>query len=458
MKVGVIGAGMSGLALVRALESRDVDVVAFEARSEPGGVVRSRRVDGHVLELGPQRLRLTPGLEAMIDELGLREALRYGHEDQPIYVYYDGALRVAPLSVREALTTDLLSPIGKLRILLEPFAGPPRPDESVDEYLVRSVGTQAARRYLGPLYSGLYGTDPRNMVMRHSLGRVLENAGVGRSVLLWVLQRVIRGRETPPICTFEEGLGELPARLYDAYADSIHLETPVAAIRESGDADGGYDIVIDDANGYDERGDDANGADAHGDNAYRDDANGDNEPSAAVHHVDEVVLTTPASTCADLLEPVDGDLATTLRRFSYNPIGMVFLESDFDGTGIGTLVPPDSDVQISGLTWNASVLDRERLFTCYVDPLSYPPLVDASDEELGAVAAAEFEHITGATAEPIHVHRWEPGMPAFDRSWDAMDDLELPPGVHLCTNFVERPGILGRIRHADRIAAEISKI
>ena len=423
MKVGVIGAGMSGLALVRALESRDVDVVAFEARSEPGGVVRSRRVDGHVLELGPQRLRLTPSLEAMIDKLGLREELRYGHEDQPIYVYYDGSLRVAPLSVREALTTDLLSPLGKLRILLEPFAGPPRPEETVDEYLVRSVGTQAARRYLGPLYSGLYGTDPRDMVMRHSLGRVLENAGVGRSVLLWVLRRLIAGRETPPICTFEDGLGELPARLYDAYADSIHLETPVETVYDAGDSGDGYTIGTPDGN----------------------------------PPVDEVVLTTPAGTCADLLEPVDADLAATLDRFAYNPIGMVFLESDFDGTGIGTLVPPDSDVQISGLTWNASVLDRERLFTCYVDPLSYPPLVDASDEELGAVAAAEFERITGAAASPIHVHRWEPGMPAFDRSWAAMDDLDLPPGVHLCTNFVERPGILGRIRHAERLATELSE-
>ena len=454
MKVGVIGAGMSGLALVRALERRDVDVVAFEARSEPGGVVRSRTVDGHVLDLGPQRLRLTPGLEAMIDELGLGEELRFGHHDQPITVYYDGALRVAPLSVREALTTDLLSPLGKLRILLEPLAGPPRPDETVDEFLVRSVGTQAARRYLGPLYSGLYGTDPRNMVMAHSLGRVLENAGVGRSVLLWVLRRVIRGRETPPICTFEDGLGVLPARLYDVYADSIRLETPVAAIRESEDVAGGYDIVV----GDDVHGDDTNGDDVHGDDTNGDDVHGDEEPSAAVHHVDEVVLTTPAGTCADLLEPVDGDLATTLRRFSYNPIGMVFLESDFDGTGIGTLVPPDSDVEISGLTWNASVLDREKLFTCYVDSLSYPPLVDAPDEELGAVAAAEFERITGDTAEPIHVHRWEPGMPAFDRSWAAMDDLELPPGVHLCTNFVERPGILGRIRHAERIATEIYRV
>ena len=146
MTVGVVGAGMSGLALVRSLAERDEDVVAFEARDEPGGVVQSRRVDGRVVDLGPQRLRLTPGIESMIDELGLRDSLRFGAEDQPIYVYHDDELKVAPLSVREAVTTDLISPLGKLRMLLEPLYGPAKPGETVDEFLVRKFGTQAARR------------------------------------------------------------------------------------------------------------------------------------------------------------------------------------------------------------------------------------------------------------------------------------------------------------------------
>ncbi|MDQ2052861.1 protoporphyrinogen oxidase [Natronolimnohabitans sp. A-GB9] len=419
MKVGVVGAGISGLTLVRSLAEQDVDVVAFEAREEPGGVVQSRHVDGHVVELGPQRLRLTPGLESMIEELGLRDRLQTGDDEQPIYVYHDGELKVAPLSVREALTTDLLGPAGKLRMLLEPLFGPPRPNETVDEFLVRKFGKQASRRYLGPLYSGLYGTDPRNMLVEYSLGRVLEKAGIDRSVLLWVVRKLLSGRETPPICTFEGGLGELTQGLYDAYADAIELGTPVETIRKRDD---GFELVTADT----------------------------------VEYVDEVVLTTPAETCAELLAPVDSGLEATLRRFNYNPIGMVFLESDFDGTGIGTLVPPGSDVQISGLTWNASFLDRDGLFTCYIDPLSYPPLSDASDEELGRVGAAEFERITGTAAAPIHVHRWEPGMPAYDRSWTAMDDLELPAGVHLCTNFVDRPGIPGRIRTATRLARELA--
>ena len=54
------------------------------------------------------------------------------------------------------------------------------------------------------------------------------------------------------------------------------------------------------------------------------------------------------------------------------------------------------------------------------------------------------------------LHRWEPGMPAYDGSWTAMEALQPPDGLHFCTNFVGRPGIPGRIRSAKRIAGEIA--
>lgn len=419
MRVGVVGAGISGLTLVHTLADRGVDVVGFEARDEPGGIVRSRRVDDHLLELGPQRLRLTPDIEALVETLDLEDQLRLGDDDQPLYIYYDGHLHVAPLSPREALTTDLLDWGGKLRILAEPLTAPAREDETVDSFLVRRFGKQAARRFMGPVYSGLYGTDPREMLMEYSLGRTLETAGVGRSLLVWVIRKLMADTETPPICTFEDGLGVLPKAMYEATADNISLNTSVTGIRA---ADGGYDLTTE------------NGAE----------------------HVDSVVLTTPAPTSADLVSAVDPSLSTTLERFDYNPIAMVFLESDFDREGIGALVPSGGDLPISGTTWNASFLDREDLFTCYVDPDSDPGMPDRSDVALESLAANAFEELTGAVARPIHSHRWEPGMPAYDRSWTALDEMAPPDGIHFCSNFVGRPGIPGRIRNAKRLATELA--
>ena len=436
MRVGVVGAGISGLTVVDALVDRGVDVVAVESRAEPGGIVRSQRMDGRVVELGPQRLRLTPSIESLVDEHGLREGLRIGDDDQPLYIYHNDALRVAPLSVREAVTTSLLSPLGKLRILAEPLTAPANPGETVDEFLVRRFGRQAARRYMGPLYSGLYGTDPREMLYDYSLGRALDNAGVGRSLLWWVAKRVVDGRETPPICTFDDGLGALTDALYEAHSDVIELDTAAAEIRARGgsvDSDGdGTSVDSDEPGGF------------------------EIVTEAGSEIVDEVVVTTPAPTSARLVEPLDSDLAATLERFRYNQITMVFLDSGFDREGIGALVPPDGELPISGTTWNASFLDRERLFTCYVDPNSDPELPNRTDEEVGELAADAFEKLTGAAATPIGVHTWAPGMPAYDGSWTAMDDLQPPAGLRFCANFVGRPGIPGRIRSGKRIAREIA--
>ncbi|AUX10292.1 protoporphyrinogen/coproporphyrinogen III oxidase [Halalkaliarchaeum desulfuricum] len=420
MTVGVVGAGVSGLAVVRELSNRGVDVVGFEARKEPGGIMRSRQVDGHVLELGPQRLRLTEQMSGLIDELGLREELRIGDDDQPMYVYLDGELKVVPLSVREAFTTDLLSIGGKVRILKEPFTEPPRDGETVEEFLTRKFGRQAARRYLGPLYSGLYGTDPDEMLMEYSLGKALRGAGIDGSILLWLIRKLIGGREVPEICTFEDGLGTLSDALYEANADSIRLETPVTEIRRDGD---GFEIAT----------------------------------AGGVTSVDEVVITTQADSAAELLSGVDDGTAETLERFNYNPIAMVYLESAFDRPGIGTLVPWYESSKISGTTWNSSFLHRDGLFTCYVDPGSYPEMLEVSEETLGEEIAREFETLTGSPATPIDVHLIEPGMPAYDRSWKALDELTPPDGIHFCTAFTERPGIPGRLRHAARVAGQITE-
>ena len=419
MTVGVIGAGVSGLAVVRELSNRGVDVVGFEAREEPGGIMRSRQVDGHVLELGPQRLRLSDQIAGLIDELGLGEQLRIGDDDQPMYVFLDGELKVVPLSVREAFTTDLLSLGGKLRILREPLTGPQRDEETVEEFLTRKFGRQAARRYLGPLYSGLYGTDPDEMLMEYSLGKALRGAGIDGSILLWLVRKLVGGREVPEICTFEDGLGTLSDALYEANADAIRLDTPVTEIRPDGD---GYEIVTGDG----------------------------------VTPVEEVVITTQAEAAADLLTTFDVESADTLRRFNYNPIAMVYLESAFERPGIGTLVPWYESSKISGMTWNSSFLGRDGLFTCYVDPGSYPGLLETSEETLASDIAREFEAMLGAHASPIDVHLIEPGMPAYDRSWKAVDELNPPAGVHFCTAFTERPGIPGRLRHASRIGGKIA--
>ncbi|MEF8881383.1 MAG: protoporphyrinogen oxidase [Halapricum sp.] len=418
MNIGVIGAGISGLATTHELRERGATVETFEATAEPGGIVRTRAVNGHVLELGPQRLRGSKLIEDWIAEFGLRDQRFEGHDDQPLFVLRDGKLRVAPLSIREAITTDLLSWPGKARILAEPLTGPPEPDETVEEFFSRKFGREAARTLFSPLYTGLYGANADEMLVRHSVGKALRKRGIDRSILLAIARKLIEGVDIPPIVSFEDGLQELPKAIADRYPDSINFETPVEAVREAGD---GFEI----------------------------------ETDSGTTTVDQVVVTTSAPVTAKILEPLDANLSGMLGNLTYNPLAVVHLESNYGRQGHGCQILDGEGYETLGMTWNHSMLDRDGVFTSYLGGSRSPELVEESNERLGELAANEFESITGFSTEPLHVARWEPGMPAYDASWNALDETTFPEGVHVCANYTARAGVPGRLRHARRTAETV---
>jgi len=415
--VGVIGAGMSGLSATHFLAERGVDVRTFDAASQPGGVVQSQTVAGHVLEVGPQRLRKSGPVEDLIEAFDLADQVVYGHDDQPLFAYFQGDLRPMPLSLRTAVTTDLLSWRGKARILFEPLTRGQQSDETVAEFLTRKFGHEAATRFMGPLYSGLYGTDADDMYVEYSLGRALEHVGIEGSILTYAARKVLEGVDSPPIITFEDGLQTLPDAMYERYSDRIDLEAPVTAVER----------------------DDA---------AFRIETEGGSET------VDSVVFTTPAPTTASLLEDVDARAAATVGRFNYNPIGVVHLESEYDREGHGFHVIDDG-FETNGSTWNHSMLERDGVYTSYIGS-GNPQFLDNDPAVIGRKAASEFEAVTGSSATVLDVSVVRPGMPAYDRSWTALDDLSLPDGVDICSSFTSRAGIVGRIVDGRRTAGELT--
>lgn len=436
--VAVVGAGISGLALTHFCADAGLDVATVEASSDPGGVVRTREVDGRTLDLGPQRTRLTPGVRGLVDDLGLGgETVTV--EELPTYVHWDGRLREAPLSPRAALRTDLLSLRGKLRVLLEPLTDPARDGESVAEFLERKFGREAARRAICPVYAGLYGSDPGEMPVEHSLGRAIENAGVEGSLLVGVarklLRRRIRGGERAPAVTFEGGMARLPEALVAAHADRVYLDTPARSV----EGDGGSD---------------PDGSSDPGTDGPRYRVVTDRGTLLA----DAVALSTPAPVAADLLSESAPGAADRLSRLSYNPMAVVHVSADLDREGMGCLVP-GYEYRLLGSTWNADAFGREGVYTCYLGGTRDPDVVEWTDDRIGDLAAREFAAVTGAgDPEVLSVARLRPGMPAYDRSWRALEGLDLPEGVVVCANYADRAGIPGRIRDAAGTAGRLAGV
>jgi oxygen-dependent protoporphyrinogen oxidase len=414
MTVGVVGAGITGLSLTHHLRERGVDVVAFEASAEPGGVIRSDRVDGRVLEHGPQRTRLTPEIESLIEACGIEDDVRTADTDLPLYVYADGRLRQVPFSPREFLTTDLLSARGKLRMLAEPLTEGARDDETAADYFVRKFGREAYHNVIEPLFGGIYGSDPAEMPGKYALRTIsrMERSG---SLLRAAVRRRLDGKDRKAPVSFDDGMAQLPRALYEHNADHVELETPVDGVGAAGD---GYRL----------------------------------DTAAGPRTVDRVVLTARADVTAGLLGDVDPTSARALRRLHYNPLAYVHLVSDADPAGYGYQVRHDDSLRTLGVTWNASLFDRDGVYTCFLGGMNDPGLVDCSDEEIGRIASEEFESVLGASAEAVNITRHRRGIPAYDGSWTAMEDVDLPDGITLASNYAGRMGVPARVREGKRLA------
>jgi protoporphyrinogen/coproporphyrinogen III oxidase len=414
--IAIIGGGLTGLACGHHLAARGVSHVVLETLDRPGGVIRSGRVKGHLLEWGPQRARLTEGMQELIEALGLRGDLILAPPALPLYVYRSGRLRRVPFSPLDFLRSDVLSWGGKLRLLKEPFTRGADDEESVADFFTRKLGPEAYENLVGPLYGGLYASDPANMQVGLSLGHVLREFNVGRSMLVPLLRR--RGRIDPPdACSFREGMQMLPNALYEHNHQNVRLGTPARTLARG---DGGYTIELE----------------------------GETLQAA------QIVLTAEAPSTARLLEGIAPDAAARIGSLVYNPLVVVHLHAETELVGLGYQVSLAERLYTRGVTFNDSLLGRKGVYTVYLGGAKAPEVMGWTDEELTETAVREFRQATGYDAEPLSVERER--MPAWDRSWAALRGMQVPEGLYIAANWESRPGMPGRLIQAKRLAARLA--
>ncbi len=418
--VGIVGGGISGLFLLHLLRKEGLEAVLFERSPSAGGVMQSRLVEGPAglvpADLGPQRMRLGGALARLVEELGLTSALCTAPPRLPFTIYRDGTLYPAPLSVRDALRTRVVSWPGKLRALADLVSAAPAPGESVAAALTRKLGPEIYTRLAGPIIGGLYASEPGEMDAGRTLIPAFKRTGARRSLLVG-LRRAARGA-SGPVVSFAEGMGALPQALAERHRDRIRLGEPVVEVRLRGP--GGYRVA-----------------------SERDEVD-----------VGALVLCVPARDAARTLETCTPEPAEALGRLRYNPLALVPLIARggacLERAGSGFKMTLDDGSLTRGVTSHDRLFGRTGLFTAFLGGMGREARLERPDEELLEVARSDFERVTGAEATPLFVHRT--AMPAWDRSWRSLDSLSLPKGIHLCSAFSGRPGIAGRWEDARRVA------
>jgi oxygen-dependent protoporphyrinogen oxidase len=247
-----------------------------------------------------------------------------------------------------------------------------------------------------------------------SLRRIERDQG---SLLRAALKR-IRDGDRPPAFSFAAGLQRLPEALSVKHEEAIRFDSPVETVRDTA---GGFELEL----------------------------------ATETVSVDAVVVTAPASEAGEILQPVT-DGADRLQSLRYNPLAIVHLESDYRADGYGYQIRRGEGFKTLGVTWNASLFDRDGLYTCFLGGMHSPRLIDRPESELGQLARDEFEAITDGTASVIDVRRSRDAFPAYDTSWEGLEQVTLPPRVHLATNYTSRLGIPARVREARTLANSLA--
>ncbi|MEO0563016.1 MAG: protoporphyrinogen oxidase, partial [Chloroflexota bacterium] len=236
-KAVVVGGGVAGLAAAYELQKRGVPYTLLEATDRLGGLVQTVERDGCRIEFGPDAvITRKPWAYDLAVELGLQDAIRAVQPvPERIYVLVDSRLEPLPDGVNLMVPTKfgpflrsgLLSPWGKLRVLLDWFipARQDTSDESLADFVTRRLGREALERMADPLLGGVYNAEmeKQSILATFPQYRRIEDKhdSLIRGMRAAAATRPTNTDGPPPLISFERSMGQFISALADALTGEV---------------------------------------------------------------------------------------------------------------------------------------------------------------------------------------------------------------------------------------------
>lgn len=484
-RIAIIGGGISGLAaaytLARARQGgAPIEEMLFEAGPWLGGVIRTEKVEGFVVEAGPDSfLAEKPQAAAMAHVLGLGDDL-IGSNDHARRTYIvhrgrllplpDGLMFLVPTRLWPMLTTRLLPLSTKIAAAREMFFSPPkgeREDESVASFVRRHFGGAMVENIADPLLAGVYGGDSEELSVRSVLPRFYEmerqHGSLTRATLKAMRERNAAANKgpadgpasagkaaTPPAAkplfmTLKGGLQQMTVRLA-AQIDKnrVFMCRRVAGLELASGGPGGA------ADSCSRR--------------FKITCEGDK-----VYDADAVILALPANLAGGLVSSLDPRLGELLGGIPYSSSMTVSLGYDEHARaklppGFGFLVPRKEQRRMLACTFVHAKFDHrvpegKAMLRCFLGGARDPDVLGVPDEDVVHGVRRELQEILNFAAEPLfyRVHRWPGSMAQYPVGHAgrvaAMEErLQEVPGLYLAGNAYSGIGISDCIRHGKSAA------
>jgi protoporphyrinogen/coproporphyrinogen III oxidase len=461
-RIAIIGGGISGLSAAFYLEKAraagaDLEYTLFESGQRLGGSMYSDRVEGCLVEAGPDSfLTEKPWALSLCKELGIADQLIGSNDAQrKTYIVVKGRLVVMPDGLMFMVPTQLvptaLSPLfswsTKLRMARE-LLHPPRPmqtDETVAQLVERHFGAEVVDRLADPLLSGVYGGDAGKLSARAVLPRFVEmeeKYGSLSRAMLAARKKMMAVRKDPPrplFTSLQDGMQQMVdaivARLDPA---SIRLRTHVLRVYPE---DSSWRVAIE--------------------------MNGE-------ERFDAVLIATPANVAGTLLDGVDRGLARNLLDITYSSSVTVTLGYYMDQLralppGFGFLVPRSEGTRMLACTFVHNKFphrapEGKGILRCFLGGARDEAVLGLTDEQILETVYRELEDILKLKGRPTfaRVYRWRGAMAQYEPGHIArVERIEKHvteiPGLALAGNAYHGIGVPDCIRSGMEAANSLAQ-
>lgn len=420
----MLGAGISGLCTGYALLKTGFDVTVFEQNETPGGVIKSHRQKGWLVETGPNTIMVRKkAMWDFFDELNLTgQILEASKETKKRFLVRHEKLHAVPASFYGFLTTPLFSTGAKFRLIKEPFIKrAQQKDESLASFIKRRFGVQFLDYGVNPFIAGIYAGDPNKLSVKHTLTPLYKMEQKFGSVFKGLIKRKKGKTVKKALISFDEGMQVLIDCLSNELKDSLRMKSKVTQIT---DKDHSWFIATDETG-----------------NKFSD------EYTA-------VISTLPPLQLSDIWNgPQSKEAINKLSSIEYAPVRVLSLgfkkeQVDHPLDGFGFLVPEKENFNLLGCLFSSSLFpnhapENHTLLTCFIGGTRNPDLAGQPLDILLPKTMRDLDKLLGINDEPAFIDHayWPRGIPQFNVGHDvflsAVAEIESNhPGFFISGNFI----------------------
>jgi protoporphyrinogen/coproporphyrinogen III oxidase len=411
-RIAIIGGGISGLSAAYTIDEKrrsgaPVQYVLFESSPRLGGVLVTDRVDGCIIEAGPDSfLTEKPWAADLCGKIGLGDQLIGSNDSErktyivskgKLVVMPDGLMFMVPTKIMPTVLSPLFSWTTKIRMAAEWFH-PPRKaseDETVAEMVKRHYGPEMVEMLADPLLSGVYGGEASGLSVRAVLPRFADmeskHGSLGRAMLI-ARRKMGAAPKVPPrplFSSLKEGMQQMVNALV-ARLDAKAIKTS-ALVQSVIRQDNGWTVCA----GY------------------------------QTDHFDAVIVATPTHVAAGVLQSADENLSRELSEIQYSSSVTVTLGYDEKvrrslPPGFGFLVPRSEGHRMLAATFVHNKFphrapENRALVRCFLGGARDELILKAGEKEILQTVRGELRKIIGLDAEPLfeRVYKWKATMAQY---------------------------------------------